>query len=273
MKKSFCFIFIVINCFLYGQNEIKGFDERYFLGDQIKTIEGKYITLLPKNESEQEFGYSNFYSDYDLITIYKKAASYNSSNYADLAGKKFLLKEVKPLDISNDNYILILNDEENNYAYFKYNSKNPTLFPFSTDKIVSEKPIELHDYCSKIDVIKDKFTNTITKRSPVGEPVCFVKDGSFYLRLKTYGSTPVIDGTGVIILLDNGKKIVKNSKIDVEVDQYSGKYEYTAFIRLTKVDIDLLTKFAIDDFKLYIFENVRKLDGLAYKEYIKCIVK
>ncbi|MDN4011562.1 hypothetical protein QX233_03740 [Chryseobacterium gambrini] len=268
MKKYLSLVLFLIHGILFCQNDIKGFNERYFVGDEIGSLKGKTLVALPKKDLEKEFGYSDFYEEFELKNIYKKSSKYYSSNYDDIANKKFLLSDVKKIDdLLYPKYILTLIDEEDDYVYFKYDVKNPTLFPF-----ITEQPIELTiDYCSKIDIKKDKFTNIITKRSPASDPVCFIKDGSYYLRLITYGSTPVVDGNGVIILLSNGKKIIKSTEIDVDVED--GKYEYRAFIRLNKSDIDLLSKYAIEDFKLYIFENTQKLSGEIYKEYLKCIIK
>lgn len=268
MKKYFLIVFLLIHSLLLCQKDNKGFDERYFVGEKIEILKGKTLIALPKKEEEKEFGYSDFYEELELKNVYKKSPKYYSSNYEDIANKQFLLSDYKKVEnLISPIYVLTLIDEEDDYVYFKYDYKNPTTFPFKTEQLIENKI----DYCSKIDVRKDKFTNHITKYSPLLDPVSFTKDGGYYLSLKTYGSTSVFDGTGAIILLSNGKKIIKNTQIDVEME--NGKYEYSAFIRLNKTDIDLLTKFAIDDFKLYIFENTQKLSGEIYKEYLKCLIK
>lgn len=269
MERLQIFIILLISNFLICQQVEKGFDEKYFVGDEIDKLKGKYLIVLPKNQQEQRFGYENFYNDENVksSSIYKKTASYYASNYNDLVGKKFLFKDLKKVDGYKVEYILFLNDEENNSIYFLYDPKDPTSFPFKT-----EQPIDFKiDYCSKIDIRKDKFTNHTVKYSPLLDPVSFTKDNGYYLSLKSYGTTLVVDGAGAIILLSNGLKMKKNVKIDVDI--YKGQYEYSAFIPLSKADILLLTKYAIDDFKLYIFENTQKLSGEIYKEYLKCIVK
>ncbi|CAA7195417.1 MULTISPECIES: hypothetical protein [Chryseobacterium] len=270
MKKVILFFGLFMVSLYFSQTNLLGYDIKYFVGDDLELLKGKYLIALPKNEDFQKFGFDYLYTSEEMnhSDTYKRKKGHSGSNYIDVVDKKFLLTDYKKIDKILGDYILLLKDEEGNSVYFLYDSKTPSRFPFKT----SEPLIfpEEH-YCSKIDIKKDKFTNKITKYSPLLEPISFVKNNGYFISLKTYGSTPVVDGTGVIILLSNGQKIKKTTKIDIDIS--SGKYKYSAFIPLTTADINLLTKNIIDDFKLYIFENVQKLNGEAYKEYLKCIIK
>jgi len=271
MKKIILLSGLLIGSFFYSQKFLRDYDLKSFVGKDLDLLKGKYLIVLPKEEILQRHGYDYFYTSEEMkrSDLYKNTNGYSGSNYADVANKKFLLTDFKKVDKVLGDYILSLKDEEGNAVYYLYDSKSVTRFPFKT-----EEPLVFPEefYCSKIDVQKDKFTNKTTQYSPLLEPVSFVKEGGMFMSLTTYGGTPVVDGTGAVILLTNGQKINKKVKIDVNVDS-SGKYKYTAFFPLTQNDISLLTKHAIDDFKLYIFENARLLNGDAYKEYLKCMIK
>ncbi|MDF2552852.1 MAG: hypothetical protein K0R77_2127 [Chryseobacterium sp.] len=268
MKKTLLFFAVIISSILFSQYR---FDEKYFIGENLDLLKGKTLIPLPIEDQLKEFGYDNFYNSekLELRDVYKSKNGYSKSNYDDVYNKKFIVEDFSKTSNIFGDYILKLKDEESRNVYFLYSSTKPSKFPFKVD---GEFNLPSDFYCSKIDVRKDKFTGKIVKYSPLLDPVAFTKDNGYYLSLKTYGSTPVVDGTGVIILLTNGQKIKKNTKIDVEVSD-SGNYEYSAFIPLNKNDIALLSKYVVDDFKLYIFENTQKLNGEIYKEYLKCIIK
>lgn len=262
---------MVVSVSLFSQSNLDEFDQKYFVGKDLNLLKGKKLIALPKSEDFQKYGYRDFYTTEEMKSsaVYKSPNGYSASNYSDVANKRFLLVDYKEVNRILGDHILILKDEDDSTVYFLYNSKEPSRFPFKTEDPLI---IPQEHYCAKIDVRKDKFTGKTVKYSPLLDPVSFTKDGGYYLSLKTYGSTAVVDGTGVIIILSNGQKIKKNTEIDVEVSD-GGGFEYSAFIPLNKNDIALLSKYAVDDFKLYIFENTRKLNGDVYKEYFKCMLK
>lgn len=269
MKNVISLFVLFIGSFFFSQNNLQGYDLRSFVGKDLNLLKDKYLIALPKNEILQKFGYDYFYTSEGIKSSERyKSVNRISSAYEEIVNKKFLLTDFKKVNEILGDYILFLKDEEGNNVYFLYDSKTASRFPFKTaEAIVFPEDF----YCSKIDVQKDKFTNKVTKYSPLLEPVSFVKNNGIFMSLKAYGSTAVVDGTGVIILLSNGQKINKKVKINVEVS--SGKFEYSAFFPLTQNDIAQLTKYEIDDFKLYIFENSLALNGNAYKEYLKCMQK
>lgn len=262
---------LLVSSLYFSQSNLSGFDLNSFVGKDLALLKDKYLVALPRHEKLQEFGYEYFYTSEEMNRTdrYKSPNGYSGSNYADVAGKKFLLTDFKKVDKTLGDYILFLKDEEGNSVYFLYDSKIATRFPFQ-----AAEPIVFPEefYCSKIDVKKDKFTDKTTKYSPLLEPVSFVKENGYFISLEAYGAIAVVNGTGLILLLSNGQKINKKVKIDVEVDS-SGQFRYTAFTQLTQADISLLTKYTIDDFKLHIFENKQLLNGEAYKQYLKCLIK
>ena len=124
-------------------------------------------------------------------------------------------------------------------------------------------------------LLEDKFTNEVTYRSPLLEDLNFTKfvkndNIVYYLSCNTIGSTVVVDGKGVILLLDNGEKIEwPEEKIDVKVR--GGNYVYSCFIRLSSEDIAKLQQNNISDFRLYIYDN-KVENSEKYKQYINCMV-
>ncbi len=130
-------------------------------------------------------------------------------------------------------------------------------------------------YCKDIKTEKDKFNGKVSMSSPILEPIHLIKETSkgktvYYLRLSVIGSTPSI-GEGVTILLDNGKKIVRaKEETDVSVNS-DAKFDHTAFISITKVEMQLLSKSKITDIRLYIFDESIK-DGERFKGYANCLL-
>jgi len=114
----------------------------------------------------------------------------------------------------------------------------------------------------------DKFNGETTFRTPilkpgssVVQPVFFTKvlkaDGSvlgYFMSLTAYGSIPIVDGEGAIILFTDGnKEEYPTRKVDVEVS--GGSYEYSVFMSVREIMMEIYTDRAIDAFKLHIFER------------------
>lgn len=267
MKKLLSFLVLFMSLFASSQDKNRGYDEKYFVGENLNLLKGKELILIPIPDYLQKFGYDYLYSDESLKKKFKSPNGY-SNTPSDLANSKFLLEDYKKVNEILGDYVLKLRYVDGSHLYFLYNSKIASRFPFKT-----ELPIVFPEdfYCSRIDVRKDKFSNKTIKYSPLLEPVSFAKDNGYFMTLTTTGNIPVVNGSGVIILLENGQKIIKKTKVDVEAT--SKGYSYSVFIPLTKTDISTLTKFNIDDFKLDVFENQLKLNGENYKQYLKCIIK
>jgi hypothetical protein len=138
--------------------------------------------------------------------------------------------------------------------------------------------------CEKITKKVDDFEDKISFRFSGLRNVSlstYIEKGEVtsYLSLHTTGSTLSIGEKGVYILLDDGQKIIKaNENIDSEFEpeHYYGSdnYEYSAFISLTKDELDLLTKHSIKKFKLYIYEqSVSQVNQDEQKELTKCLIQ
>ncbi|OIN56526.1 hypothetical protein [Arsenicibacter rosenii] len=151
------------------------------------------------------------------------------------------------------------------------------LISFAQDSTKVENP------CERIEVERDKFENKSVFRMPGlrrARITKYIEKGvsSYYLVLTTTGSVATVSNKGAIILLSNGKKILKPAaEIDTDVNEYKsagpGDFEYSAFIRLTPVDIEQLKKNQITAFKLYIFpQDVSDNEGSWIKVYLNCLL-
>lgn len=162
------------------------------------------------------------------------------------------------------------------YIYYKYDEEYEFNFPFNTSKI--NYPTDY--FCSKIEKTIDDFTDEIKFSSP---SINGYKDSSvkiyrfldkikntYYLKLRTYGSTLNINEKGVIILFDDGTKWSRASEISVDTD--SNRYVYSAFITLSTADLLIFSTKKIKKFRLYIYdEEVDKNYAEKFKQYVNCI--
>jgi hypothetical protein len=134
--------------------------------------------------------------------------------------------------------------------------------------------------CSKIQINIDKFSGDTIFTSPHKQGfidlVYFEKiGGNIYMSLKGYGSSLSVDQRGVVILLANGVKIEKPlEKINVEANTTTSGWNYSAFIKLDKSDIEKMILSPITDFKLYVYEsNLVDRKSKLYWEYLKCMAR
>jgi len=135
---------------------------------------------------------------------------------------------------------------------------------------------KIDKYCKNVRTSVDKFSGITNIDSPLSLPIIFHKviDGDLvimYMSIKVIGST-VTTGRGLTILLGNDKRITRpNEKIDLDVNS-SDQYEYSASIRLTKGEIELLKANTMTDVKLYIYtDELKEKHALSYRGHITCI--
>lgn len=229
---------------------------------------------------------SNCQSAYNNNVIYPDA-TYSFNTIKDsLINRIFRLEDIIGLDgkpyVENyfrDKPIFLLRDTSTNQViYYLYDMKSETHFPFLTSKINYSSEI----LCSKIQSEFDDFTQATTFYSPIFEGDNFssvgidkvIKAGksTYYLSLKTTGSTLNVGKVGLIVLFDNGTKLNKPSaKIDVEYED--GNYAYSAWIPLTEVEVKSLTTKKITKFRLYIYdEEVDPVFSEKFTYYVKCVI-
>ncbi|MDJ1506912.1 hypothetical protein [Xanthocytophaga agilis] len=140
--------------------------------------------------------------------------------------------------------------------------------------IIPQDSKEKKSYCDD-ETEKDKFNGTVKHFTPYLEPVQFfknIKNGVtvYYLALTTEGSTANFGKKGVVILLNNGKKLSRPAeKINLEVS--GGKYKYSVFLQLTPTEIATLRATEMTDFRLFIYDQ-ENINGCRYKVLFNCLL-
>jgi hypothetical protein len=130
--------------------------------------------------------------------------------------------------------------------------------------------------CSRVTKTVDEFSGEITYEARITDDVNFLKikkNGviKYYLSI-WIKETGIYTGTGVSIILKNGKKINKPSA-KVEYNYAGSSFYTTTFIQLTNEDIALLKQSGIEKFKLYISTGeITDYSDLS-KDLFNCLVK
>ncbi len=136
--------------------------------------------------------------------------------------------------------------------------------------------------CNKIERIVDDMTGKITIGSPSEEAVpslklvkvILAKDTLYLFRLRTYGITLNISETGVIILFTDGTKMIKETKIAVDIGDETNSWLYKANITASSEDLKILATKTIKKFRLFIYDkDINEKEGNDFREYVNCILK
>ena len=233
--------------------------------EAIELVVGKELKILPCNYCVKD-GYYNFYKKSDLE--YKNRFKHK---YEDMNGKVFILKSfMRNVGRLKKDISLELFNKEIGTIYYEYEPWNKGSWIF---EIIGGLTYPEGYWCKDIETKTDKFTETTKYNTPSEEHVFFIKEkGVTYIYLKSHGKTLNVNSNGVIILLNDGSKINKETaKIDVKVDG-DGWYTYTSMFSLTDEEIKKISDTYITDYRLYIYDF--KLDnGKLYSEYLKCLQK
>lgn len=272
MKKITLVTILLLSIFSFGQNY------KNFPSEDVQQLLNKELKVKSVSAKLQEYGYSGFYKDEKLKTKFACCENYNSK-YSSLVDKIFTVISYEPYIsvIGDKKYKLLLSNDETGKIYFDYNPKYEHTFPF---EVIGGLTLSEDFYCKKITTSFDKFTNE-TKLTAHYKNVDFLKItknnvSRYYMSIRTSGSTVSVNEKGLIILLENGKRLEKpNATIDVDVNTtgYGNAYLYSTFINLTESDIKILLTNKITDARLYIYDTDLKESGEALTEYLKCLTK
>lgn len=136
--------------------------------------------------------------------------------------------------------------------------------------------------CHKIERNVDDMTGKITLSSPSEEAipplklikVILEKDTLYLFRLRTNGITLNTSEKGVIILFTDGTKMIKETKISVDVGDEPNTWLYKANITASSEDLKTLATKTIKKFRLFIYDkDINEKEGNNFKEYVNCILK
>lgn len=195
------------------------------------------------------------------------------------AGDDFSIKD----GFTNGPIFILADTLTKEKIYYRYNPFNADLFPFYVANLSFDNEL----YCKKIEFHYDEFSKTKGFYSPstISNNVCPLSihkmisnnQTSYYLNIKAFGNTPVVDGEDVIVLFKDGTQWVRNMKIEVDVnknDIENKPYIYSAFIPLTNKDLEIFCLKKIDKYRLYVFdEYINFADSEIYRIYFNCLKK
>jgi hypothetical protein len=264
-KTSFFILFIILSYRIIGQN---------FVGNQIELYNGKTLKVLPKKESAQKYGFDCFYSDSNLTSKYACCESYNSK-YSSLVNKEFKILDITAYESKylGKKYKFKIENSEIGIIFFDYDPKFEHKFPF---EVVGGLSLPNDFYCKEITSSYDKFTNeTIYQTNSKGISFSkFVKENSpmFLMSITQPGAMYTIGKKGLIILLENNKRLEKpEAEIKANQNDYGGYYNTTT-IELNQEDIKLLCGNKITDLRLYLTDSEVE-NPQQYCELLKCLIK
>ena len=225
----------------------------------IELLIGKEVQIIPLNETELKYsaGYKDFSTDVKGIYTYQEGRSITVTKPSALADRVFKVESIESNPISTGASMLKLKDSKGEIIYYKY--KKDSLTPF---KILGGIVLPENYYCQYIEESTDKSTGEQTfKVKNYAYELTKLKKGKiikYTIFLETTADMRGDDGKGVIVLLENNKRIVKPT---VRVKLKMGiTGSYSATFELTPADIALLRDNKIIDFSL--FEN----DGFIHPD-------
>lgn len=248
------------------------FAQTNYPGEEVELLDGKQLKVLEKSEKLQSFGYRDFYVDYELEKIF--AEENYSSDYEALVGKIFTVEKIIPYDrFGKQKYKLRLSNPEIGTVYYDYDPQLNSSYSFEV--IGGLDPPEAF-FCRKIKTEKDKFSGEIKSKSPGKEGITFIKvdkegETSLFMMIKESGTTENVGMKGLIILLENGEKIDK-PEAPIEFDVEGKNYVYSAFVELTREDVQKLLKSPMTYNRLYVYDGEIK-NGDLFQEYLKCLTQ
>ena len=190
------------------------------------------------------------------------------------------------------------NFSNGNYILNFFNSKTDTIFVDNIDitrmpfKLILSNPTfedNKNALCSEVEESYDKFNYTKTFSTPLGvyvensyepNPVLFYKSiknqkntYTIYLFIESISNS---SGNGLIIILKNGKRIVKpNLRPDVSLGKmgYLGYYyNHSTSFNLSISEIELLKTQTITDISLGGI-SLEDINGEVYKSYLNCLLR
>lgn len=252
-----------------------------FAGKDVSLYVGQILTPKVKPNLPKDQGYRGFTKKANTSSFHDNCPEivychkYYYSNYDSLVNLSFLCTKVIPMEINplKQHYLLQLYNAKTDTIYYRYNASSEYTFDLEVKGGITPKD---GFYCKDIQLENDKFTSERIYRTPLLEPIAFEKRINktlvqYYLILSTVGST-ASKGQGVIILLENGEKLIKSIvQTTVRVNS-NAKFVHSASILLTSTDISKLQKFKITDFRVYIYDET-DIEGIKYRDYIKCLSK
>lgn len=268
MKKIILFLALIFTSgFSFGQN---------FPGDLVDLLLNKEIKVVERTENLQKYGYDNFFLNDKMEKKFACCESFNSK-YNSLVGKIF--KVLSAVQYTNSLgaviYKLKIENSEIGILFYKYDPRYEFEFLF---EVMGGLNLPVDFYCKDIETTTDKFNGSTRSSSDVSDGITFIKvtednSSTIYMSVREGGITMNVGEKGLILLLENGKKIERpEAEIDVKVNTVTSGYIYSAFISLSKEEIQLIIENPLTANRLYIYDGEIK-SGEKLSEYLKCLTK
>lgn len=125
----------------------------------------------------------------------------------------------------------------------------------------------------------DKFTGNISITGDLDAQISFAKfirnsDTSYHICLKASGSEPCYNKKGVTVLIENSLRIERPNEDIMCKMKTANFYTNTAIVKLSKVEVDFLTKNLITDFRLYYTDKtITNSLAVKYRDELLCLLK
>ncbi|MBZ9728669.1 hypothetical protein LB467_03135 [Salegentibacter sp. JZCK2] len=264
MKNLVLLLIVIIPFYSFAQTS--------YPGEQVELLEGKQLKVLEKQEKLQKLGYKDFYVDSWLEKIF--AEENHSSEYGALVGKIFTVEKIIPFErFGRQKYKLRLSNSQTGTIYYAYDPKFSSNYPFEV--IGGLAPPDVY-FCSKIETKKNKVSGETKSRTPTEEGITFTKidkegETNLFLSIREFGPTLNVGSKGLLILLEDGKKIEK-PEAPIEVEKDGANYIYSAFIELTDEDIQKLLESPMTHNRLYVYHG-KINNGELFQEYLRCLTQ
>lgn len=221
---------------------------------------GKELKVKPLKENKKGEGYEYFYSDPKMRDSYLREKVYFSVTPAGgLVGRVFKVTAVDADPERKGKARLTLVDQtKGETIYYSYLSYLKHDFYF---EVIGGLKLPTDLYCDFITEKKDKFTGETIYTTELLYLKTFTKikkgaGAKYYMSISDYNKEEYLGKKGVIILLENNKRIDKPEVvIEVSPDGDRG-FRYTATFELTLKDVNLLIDNKMTDTRIYIFDNV-----------------
>jgi hypothetical protein len=269
MKKLILLLALIfISRVSFGQN---------FPGDRVELLLNKEIKVVERTENLQEYGYDNFYLNDKMEKKFALDDDGYNSKYNSLVGKIFKVLSAEQYTnlIGAVLYKLKIENPEIGILFYKYDPRYEVQFLF---EVMGGLDLPTDFYCKDIKTTTDKFNGSTTSSSDYSDGISFIevtKDNSstIYMSVSQGGITINVGEKGLILLLENGKRIERpEAEIDVKVNTVTSGYIYSAFISLSEEEINLIIENPLTDKRLYIYDGVVE-SGERLSEYLRCLTK
>lgn len=238
---------------------ITGFAQNY-PGKNVELLLNREVKVLP-DEVYKKNGYPEFYSSEKMGDgdVYKGKLK---TKYEELVNKTFKVTEVKPIiKYGKQNHILVLTSPELKKPIYYFYEPIEALFPFEVIGGIELPKEPKTDICSgKVKEVPSPDKDGSSYLSNPIDGISFAKtvikgESNFYISVIINSKQPISDKKGLILFLDNDKKIEKPEQ-QINVNRLSdGTYVFSALALLTPADRKLLLFNEIKAAMLYIYDS------------------